>query len=94
MMGLRTVYQKQFSCKISFTKQASRENFLELNYIFKKPGAVGLGLGKVGGNSSISVGGRPWESGCVWRKGALVKLVGWSWGTAVYLQEGKAAYRQ
>lgn len=37
MVGFRVVYQKQFSRKISFNEQASRENFLEPNNMFKKP---------------------------------------------------------
>lgn len=82
MMGLRVVYQKQFSCKISFSAQASRENFLEPNNIFKKPesGEFGTWSDWGRGNRDISVGGKHWESSCVWRKRALVKLGVELWG--------------
>lgn len=55
---------------------------------------MSFGPVKVGGNCNISVGGRPWESRCIWRKRALVKLVGGVVGLAVYLQEGRAVSHQ
>lgn len=41
---------------------------------------MSLGPGQVWGSRDVHVGGKHWESSCVWRKRALVKLGAELWG--------------